>query len=112
ERRRSPRPAPLGHVRVEPRRPRRPRPGRSAVRRRRPGTRLPVRPRAGDRGGMTVSLGSIVGGVVRGGAETSPDLNPAQPDTHVAVVSLAGPETAAEAVAAAAAAFAAWRDTP
>jgi alpha-ketoglutaric semialdehyde dehydrogenase len=61
---------------------------------------------------MTVSLGSIVGGVVRGGAETSPDLNPAQPDTHVAVVSLAGPEIAEEAVAAAAAAFAAWRDTP
>ena len=61
---------------------------------------------------MSVVLRSIVAGAGRDGAETQPDLNPARPDTHVAVVSLAGPEVAADAVAAAAASFPAWRDTP
>jgi acyl-CoA reductase-like NAD-dependent aldehyde dehydrogenase len=41
-----------------------------------------------------------------------PDINPAAPDEHGATVTLAGPGLAAEAVEAAAATFARWRDTP
>ena len=58
------------------------------------------------------TLASLVGGRRVEGDEVVPDINPAAPDEHVATVTLAGPEIAAEAVEAAAAAFAAWRDTP
>jgi aldehyde dehydrogenase (NAD+) len=58
------------------------------------------------------ALSSLVGGRRREGDEVVPDINPAAPEEHVATVTLAGPELAAEAVEAAAAAFAAWRDTP
>jgi alpha-ketoglutaric semialdehyde dehydrogenase len=57
-------------------------------------------------------LASLIGGRRRDGDEVVADINPAAPEEHVATVSLAGPELAAEAVEAAAAAFAAWRDTP
>ncbi len=57
-------------------------------------------------------LTSLVGGRRREGDEVVLDINPASPEEHVATVTLAGPELAAEAVEAAAAAFAAWRDTP
>jgi acyl-CoA reductase-like NAD-dependent aldehyde dehydrogenase len=57
-------------------------------------------------------LTSLVGGRRRDGDEVVADINPAAPEEHVATVSLAGPELAAEAVEAAAAAFASWRDTP
>jgi aldehyde dehydrogenase (NAD+) len=57
-------------------------------------------------------LTSLVGGRPREGDEMVPDINPAAPDEHVATVTLAGPEVAAEAVEAAAAAFRRWRDTP
>jgi aldehyde dehydrogenase (NAD+) len=57
-------------------------------------------------------LTSLVGGRRREGDEVVPDINPASPGEQVATVTLAGPELAAEAVEAAAAAFAAWRDTP
>jgi len=58
------------------------------------------------------ALASLVGGRRVEGDEVVPDINPAAPDEHVATVTLAGPEIAAAAVEAAAAAFAAWRDTP
>jgi aldehyde dehydrogenase (NAD+) len=58
------------------------------------------------------ALASLVGGRPRDGVEVVADINPAAPDEHVAMVSLAGPELAGEAVEAAAAAFGAWRDTP
>jgi alpha-ketoglutaric semialdehyde dehydrogenase len=58
------------------------------------------------------ALTSLVGGRPRDGDELVADINPAAPDEHVATVTLAGPELAAEAVEAAAAAFARWRDTP
>jgi aldehyde dehydrogenase (NAD+) len=58
------------------------------------------------------ALASLVGGRRREGVEVVADINPAAPDEHVATVSLAGPELAAEAVEAAAAAFAPWRETP
>jgi acyl-CoA reductase-like NAD-dependent aldehyde dehydrogenase len=58
------------------------------------------------------ALTSLVGGRRREGDEVVPDVNPAAPEEHVATVTLAGPELAAEAVEAAAAAFTAWRDTP
>jgi acyl-CoA reductase-like NAD-dependent aldehyde dehydrogenase len=58
------------------------------------------------------ALASLVGGRRREGDEVAPDVNPADPDEHVATVSLAGPEIAAEAAEAAAGAFARWRDTP
>jgi alpha-ketoglutaric semialdehyde dehydrogenase len=58
------------------------------------------------------ALSSFVGGRAREGGEVVPDVNPAAPEEHVATVTLAGPELAAEAVEAAALAFAAWRDTP
>jgi aldehyde dehydrogenase (NAD+) len=58
------------------------------------------------------ALASLVGGRAREGDEVVPDINPAAPDEHVATVTLAGPEIATEAVEAAAAAFARWRDTP
>jgi alpha-ketoglutaric semialdehyde dehydrogenase len=57
-------------------------------------------------------LASLVGGRPRGGDEVVADINPAAPDEAVAMVTLAGPELAGEAVDAAAAAFPAWRDTP
>jgi aldehyde dehydrogenase (NAD+) len=57
-------------------------------------------------------LASLVGGRRREGDEVVADLNPAAPDEHVATASLAGPELAAEAVEAAAGAFALWRGTP
>jgi acyl-CoA reductase-like NAD-dependent aldehyde dehydrogenase len=60
----------------------------------------------------TPTLASLVGGRRREGEEIAPDVNPAAPGEHVATVSLAGPEIAAEAVEAAAIAFAAWRGTP
>jgi aldehyde dehydrogenase (NAD+) len=58
------------------------------------------------------TLASLVGGRRLEGDEVVPDINPAAPDEHVATVTLAGPEIAAEAVEAAAAAFPRWRDTP
>jgi alpha-ketoglutaric semialdehyde dehydrogenase len=58
------------------------------------------------------ALTSLVGGRHREGDEVVLDINPSAPEEHVATVTLAGPELAAEAVEAAAAAFAAWRDTP
>jgi alpha-ketoglutaric semialdehyde dehydrogenase len=58
------------------------------------------------------ALTSLVGGRPREGDEVVPDINPAAPDEHVATVTLAGPGLAAEAVEAAAAASARWRDTP
>jgi aldehyde dehydrogenase (NAD+) len=58
------------------------------------------------------ALTSLVGGRPREGDEVVPDINPAAPEEQVATVTLAGPELAAEAVEAAAAAFASWRDTP
>jgi acyl-CoA reductase-like NAD-dependent aldehyde dehydrogenase len=58
------------------------------------------------------ALASLVGGRPLEGGEVVPDINPAAPDEHVATVALAGPEIATEAVEAAAAAFAPWRDTP
>jgi alpha-ketoglutaric semialdehyde dehydrogenase len=58
------------------------------------------------------TLMSLIAGRSRPGDEVVTDLNPAAPEEHVAMVSLAGPELAAEAVDAAAAAFARWRDTP
>jgi alpha-ketoglutaric semialdehyde dehydrogenase len=57
-------------------------------------------------------LASLVGGRLRGGGEVVADINPAAPDEAVAMVTLAGPDLAGEAVDAAAAAFPAWRDTP
>jgi alpha-ketoglutaric semialdehyde dehydrogenase len=60
----------------------------------------------------TPSLVSIVGGRRREGEEVVADLNPADPDEHVATVRQAGPEVAAEAVEAAAEALALWRNTP
>jgi alpha-ketoglutaric semialdehyde dehydrogenase len=57
-------------------------------------------------------LTSLVGGRPREGEEVVSDINPAAPDEQVATVTLAGPELAAEAVDAAAAAFTTWRDTP
>jgi acyl-CoA reductase-like NAD-dependent aldehyde dehydrogenase len=58
------------------------------------------------------ALASLVGGRRREGDEVVADVNPAAPDEHVATVSLAGPDIAADAVEAAAGAFAGWRDTP
>jgi alpha-ketoglutaric semialdehyde dehydrogenase len=58
------------------------------------------------------TLASLVGGRRRDGDEVVPDVNPAAPNEHVAKVSLAGPDVAAEAVEAAAAAFGEWRATP
>ncbi len=58
------------------------------------------------------ALTSLVGGRRREGDEVVPDVNPAAPEEHVATVTLAGPELAADAVEAAAAVFTAWRDTP
>jgi acyl-CoA reductase-like NAD-dependent aldehyde dehydrogenase len=58
------------------------------------------------------ALASLVGGRRLEGDEVVPDINPAAPEEHVATVTLAGPPIAAEAVEAAAAAFARWRDTP
>jgi len=58
------------------------------------------------------ALASIVRGRRREGDEVAADINPAAPEQHVATVSLAGPELAAEAADAAADAFAAWRETP
>jgi aldehyde dehydrogenase (NAD+) len=58
------------------------------------------------------ALTSLVGGRRREGDEVVADLNPAAPDERVATVSLATPDLAAEAIEAAAAAFAPWRDTP
>ncbi len=58
------------------------------------------------------ALASLVGGRRREGDEVVADINPAAPDERVATVSLATPELAAEAIEAAAAAFAPWRDTP
>jgi acyl-CoA reductase-like NAD-dependent aldehyde dehydrogenase len=58
------------------------------------------------------ALASLVGGRPLEGGEVVPDINPAAPGEHVATVALAGSEIAAEAVEAAAAAFAPWRDTP
>jgi alpha-ketoglutaric semialdehyde dehydrogenase len=58
------------------------------------------------------ALTSIVDGRRREGDEVVPDINPAAPDRHVATVSLAGPELAAESAEAAANAFAPWRETP
>jgi alpha-ketoglutaric semialdehyde dehydrogenase len=58
------------------------------------------------------TLASLVGGARRKGDEVVADVNPADPKEHVATVSLAGPELAAEAVDAAAGAFARWRATP
>jgi acyl-CoA reductase-like NAD-dependent aldehyde dehydrogenase len=58
------------------------------------------------------ALASLIGGRRLEGDEVVPDVNPAAPDEHVATVALASSEIAAEAVEAAAAAFAAWRDTP
>jgi len=58
------------------------------------------------------ALASLVGGRRLEGDEVVPDINPAAPGEHVATVALAGPEIAAEAVEAAANAFAGWRDTP
>jgi acyl-CoA reductase-like NAD-dependent aldehyde dehydrogenase len=58
------------------------------------------------------ALASFVGGLRCEGDELTTDVNPAAPDEQVATVSLAGPEIAAEAVAAAAGAFPRWRDTP
>jgi acyl-CoA reductase-like NAD-dependent aldehyde dehydrogenase len=60
----------------------------------------------------TPTLTSLVGGRRLHGDEVVADVNPAAPDEHVATVSLAGPELAAEAVVAAADAFASWRDIP
>jgi acyl-CoA reductase-like NAD-dependent aldehyde dehydrogenase len=57
-------------------------------------------------------LASLIGGRLRGGDEVVADINPAAPDEAVAMVTLAGPDLAGEAVDAAAAAFPAWRDTP
>jgi acyl-CoA reductase-like NAD-dependent aldehyde dehydrogenase len=57
-------------------------------------------------------LASLVAGRPRRGDEVVLDINPAAPTEHVAAVSLAGPALAAEAVDAAAAAFARWRETP
>jgi aldehyde dehydrogenase (NAD+) len=57
-------------------------------------------------------LASLVGGRRRDGQDVVPDINPAAPDEVVATVTLAGPELAAEAVEAAAAAFPSWRETP
>ena len=61
---------------------------------------------------MTALLASLVAGVRREGDVVVADVNPAAPDEHVATVRLAGPALAAEAVDAAARAFAHWRDTP
>jgi acyl-CoA reductase-like NAD-dependent aldehyde dehydrogenase len=58
------------------------------------------------------ALASLVGGRRLEGDEVVPDINPAAPDERVATVALAGPEIAAEAVEAAANAFAGWRDMP
>ena len=58
------------------------------------------------------AIASIVDGRRREGDEVAPDINPAAPDQHVATVSLAGPELAADAAEAAANAFARWRETP
>jgi acyl-CoA reductase-like NAD-dependent aldehyde dehydrogenase len=58
------------------------------------------------------ALTSLVGGRRREGDEVVADINPAAPDERVATVSLATPDLAAEAIEAAAAAFAPWRDTP
>jgi alpha-ketoglutaric semialdehyde dehydrogenase len=58
------------------------------------------------------ALSSLVDGRRREGDEVVPDINPAAPEEHVATVALAGPEIAAEAIEAAATAFAPWRDTP
>jgi acyl-CoA reductase-like NAD-dependent aldehyde dehydrogenase len=58
------------------------------------------------------ALASLVGGRRRDGDEIVPDINPAAPDERVATVSLAGAGVAAEAVDAAAAAFAPWRQIP
>jgi alpha-ketoglutaric semialdehyde dehydrogenase len=57
-------------------------------------------------------LASLVDGLLRDGEEVVADINPAAPDEAVAMVTLAGPDLAGEAVDAAAAAFPAWRDTP
>ena len=58
------------------------------------------------------ALASLVCGRRRAGEEIVPDINPAHPDEHVATVSQARPKLAAEAVEAAAGAFASWRETP
>jgi acyl-CoA reductase-like NAD-dependent aldehyde dehydrogenase len=58
------------------------------------------------------ALTSLVGGRPRDGDEVVPDITPPAPDEHVATVTLAGPRLAGEAVEAAAAASARWRDTP
>jgi alpha-ketoglutaric semialdehyde dehydrogenase len=58
------------------------------------------------------ALTSLVGGRRREGDEVVADINPAAAEAHVATVSLAGPELAAEAAEAAAAAFVPWRETP
>ncbi len=57
-------------------------------------------------------LASLVAGRPRKGDEVLPDVNPAVPTEHVATVSLAAPELAAEAVEVAAAAFGRWHETP
>lgn len=58
------------------------------------------------------TLCSLVGGRERAGRELVPDVNPAHPETHVATVSLADADLAAEAVDAAAASAAGWATTP
>jgi len=61
---------------------------------------------------MIPVLASVVGGGRREGDTVAADVNPAAPEEHVATVSLAGPGIAADAIEAAASAFAAWRETP
>lgn len=61
---------------------------------------------------MAVDLRSYVGGEWREGVRSVADLNPAHPDEVVAQVSSGNTQTASDAVDAARAAFAAWRDLP
>jgi alpha-ketoglutaric semialdehyde dehydrogenase len=58
------------------------------------------------------ALASVIAGRRREGDEVVADINPAAPHEHVATVSLAGAELAAEAAEAAADAYARWRETP
>jgi alpha-ketoglutaric semialdehyde dehydrogenase len=55
---------------------------------------------------------SYVGGEWRAGVDVGEDRNPASPDELLAVIHLADARTAADAVAAARAAFPAWRSLP
>jgi len=55
---------------------------------------------------------SYVGGEWRAGVDVGVDRNPASPDDLLAVIHLADARTAADAVAAARAAFPAWRSLP